>query len=65
MYEFWNDEEECVWLWEGVLWGFKGCDMVGMASAQGHGGGCRRRACAMAQGQENPQIMIHKAELCV
>jgi hypothetical protein len=32
IYELWNDDEEFVWLWEGVLWGFKGCDMLGMAS---------------------------------
>jgi hypothetical protein len=65
MYELWNYDEEFVWLWEVVLSGFKGCDMLGMASAQGHDRGCRRQACAMAKGQENPQTVIQKAELCV
>jgi hypothetical protein len=65
MYELWNDYEEVVWLWEGVLWGLKGCDMLGMALAPGHGGlgvkGCRRGACALAEGQENPRIIIQRA----
>jgi hypothetical protein len=30
MHELCKDDEEFVWLWEGVLWGFIGCDTLGI-----------------------------------